>query len=497
VSDFALRSESGAVPGVLVLSIQPMHVDRVFRGAKRFELRRRLPKNQFTTAYLYETGGRGIVGYFDVAGIHEASVPNLWKVVGTAATSKERFDRYFSGVDRGFAIEIRNPTRFKAPVTVKEVQRVYPRFRPPQGSLWLRDDHPICRLLAARRENDANPPAGPEARVVTLRPIKASEKALYTQWVTAEIARNYDEIYRDFAEFNLQVHEAGVDPFGFFTRSKEVLSIENERQQHIGFTTLTEKRGGAVKTGPTILAASSRGRGYGAAVRRAIEERVSASGARKLYCSAPDVAPDVLSYLLRSGMRVEAHLERHYTERHGEFILGKVLRRETRVVVGLVRRTRGAGILADPRSLSRVDLVEQMRTMFAATWFPVDKAFMTKLVASALSARAIEPKPKSMVAAASLDECVAAVLLVEKRGGSSKALLLRATDHAPTLRLVIAAAESEAQATSRRKLYFLHPVEDSAAVHLLRSLGYLPEGVLREPYVPEQDVLVLSKFIPR
>jgi predicted transcriptional regulator len=483
----------GAERGVLLLSIQPIHVDRIFTGSKLFELRRRLPRAPFDTVYLYQTGNGGIVGGFDVVAIHESAVDQLWDTVGAAGTTKDRFDAYFQGSERGFAIEVRNPFRFVQPISLAELRREFPGFRVPQGSAWLAPSHPLAHLL---REHRQHVRAARTNRSVVLRGIRGRERSSYRQLVTDEISRHYDEISSEFADFNLRVHDAGLDPFGFLTESKEVLTACDERQQPIGFTTLTRKRGGAVKSGPTVLFPSHRGMGYGAAVRRAIEDRVRASDGRKLYCTAPDVAPNVVRYLLRSGMRIEAHLARHYTDRHGELVFGKLLGKAGSPVTYVVTRSNKRGKPQDPKNLPERALGKQVTAMFAATWFAPDTDFMLKVIRTAASKRKRRhPKPRTLVCAGDGDECIAAVLLVSKRGGAAKALLLRATNHRETLSALIRAAEDRARELGRRKLYYIHPIDDTLALRLLRKARYVPEGLLLEPYVPGQDAVVLAKFV--
>ena len=46
-----------------------------------------------------------------------------------------------------------------------------------------------------------------------------------------------------------------------------------------------------------------------------------------------------------------------------------------------------------------------------------------------------------------------------------------------------------------RKLYFLHPIVDAETILLLKSHGFQAEGLLLAPYVPGQDVAVMSKFV--
>jgi predicted transcriptional regulator len=120
--------------GVLILSIQPVHAERILNGVKHFELRKTLPKNGFRRVYLYESGGVGVVGCFDTISILRMPVRKLWLAVGDNATPKERFFNYFGGRSVGCAIPIKNPIRFPRPVLLADIKKADPKFSVPISS---------------------------------------------------------------------------------------------------------------------------------------------------------------------------------------------------------------------------------------------------------------------------------------------------------------------------------------------------------------------------
>src|SRR5579862_8352493 len=127
----------------LLLSIRPEHSHRIFAGSKRFELRKIIPAVPFKRVFLYETGGSGIVGWFDVGRIFKQPIAKLWKTVGTAATSHERFHSYFASVKEGFAISIVSPRRFKAPISITELNGDSFKLQPPQSFIILQPGSPL------------------------------------------------------------------------------------------------------------------------------------------------------------------------------------------------------------------------------------------------------------------------------------------------------------------------------------------------------------------
>jgi hypothetical protein len=291
--------------------------------------------------------------------------------------------------------------------------------------------------------------------------------------------------------------DLGFDPAGFFTKKKEVLSIYDERRKCVGFTTLTYKSGECVKTGPTILLQQYRRAGYGQATRKAIEERVRKLGVRKIYCTCPETSEDTVQYLLASEMRIEAHLERHYAATHNELVFGKLIVSDENSVPSVASFRPKPGRTREPDSFKRTAMVKAIRSMFEKVWSPVSKAFVKRILTEAIDKQTSRhhEKPKRIVCLQSGHLCSAAILLLPKRGGAVKGLLLRSTSHERSLKKLCDEALGEVARLDGRKLYFLHPVADACGVVFLKSNGFRPEGLLRAPYSPGQDVIVMSRFV--
>ena len=477
----------------LLLSIRQEHALRIFERSKRYELRKVLPKEKFKRVYLYETGGAGVVGCFDVGSVIKKPVSELWEAVGPAATTQERFSTYFANAKEGYAIEIRNPLRFNAPVSARQLNGDFTRLVPPQSFLVLEPGQPLYTVLEAERSATLQSSL-PE---VTLQAIAQEQHEAYRKLVYRHISPHYEGIDSSFAEANLEIHEKGFDSAGFFTTRKEVLSIYNDRKRCIGFTTLTFKSGGCVKTGPTILFKVFRGRGLGAATRRAIEERVAKDSCRKIYCTCPDNNETTMRYLFTSGMRIEAHLERHYATGHDELVFGKLLveDKSRRIPTPCLKRKLGRIVL--PAAFKKKQLVGDFIRMFRDTWSPVSKGVARAIVEQCLDPAnpSHDKKPKRLVCLKSGVSCIGAVALLPKRGGAVKGVLFRSTSHRPSVKKLLQSAMDKAAELNGRKLYFLHPVLDSSAILLMRKLGFHAEGLLRAPYRPGQDVIVMSKFL--
>lgn len=147
---------------LIMLSVSPEYALAILAGSKGVELRRRAPRiSDGTRAWLYSTLPVGqVVALLTIETVIEAPLSVLWEQYGSkAAISREAFEAYFSGLDQGAALIIRDVQALKAPVSLSEI-RQDGAFQPPQfyrrmgaGSPEARlsssELHPARRLLAS------------------------------------------------------------------------------------------------------------------------------------------------------------------------------------------------------------------------------------------------------------------------------------------------------------------------------------------------------------
>ena len=476
---------------LLVLSIRREHATRIFEGSKQFELRKSLPTDDFKRVYLCVSGGGGMVGCFDPVRVIRDSKDALWGQVNHKATTQYRFDRYFENRSIGCAIEIANPVRFEVPISLKEIRAIRSSFSVPMSYVLISLDSPLGSFLEKKRALSRRK-LGPR---LALTPISERDRATYRKWVFKYIGKHYEGIDGTFAARNLDVHDLGHDPAGFFTENKQVLSVMKGRTR-IGFTTITWKAGGCAKTGPTILGPGHRGKGLGRASRRAIEYLARDHGYRKIYCTCADTALEVIAYLLDSGMKVEAHLDRQYSGDHGELVFGKFLVADEYFERPTPARGDARGYLLDIRSMPKVELRDAIVRMFSSDWMKVDPAFADRILKSALAKGRPDAreKAKRLVCVGSDGTISGFVILLPKRGGAVKALLCSSTEDPVTLSSLIDECVRQSCAWGSRKLYFLHPLLDATIGTALRRSQFQLEGFLKAPYRPGEDVGVYSRF---
>jgi hypothetical protein len=278
----------------------------------------------------------------------------------------------------------------------------------------------------------------------------------------------------------------------FFTHSK-ICVRAFYRGRSLGYTTLTLKRGGAVKTGPTILLRRERYRSRGPLIQGMLSDIVAAAGFHKIYCTCPTSRADVFRYLIKSNFEVEAHLRRHYSPDHDELVMGKVLWRPPERRVSMVSEERAARLELDPDPALWRDLV----TGVAGTVYckhPDD--LFRHLVACRRMTDAFKysERPKSTIVAFGRGTALAALILAPKRGGSVRATPFLRTSDARILKRIVTEAMAVCRRFGRRKLTVLSPQQWMNFSRALLSLDFQAEGVLRCPYYGSGDCAVYSKF---
>ncbi|HEV7337589.1 MAG TPA: hypothetical protein VGO06_16585 [Bosea sp. (in: a-proteobacteria)] len=124
----------------ILLSIKPEFAEKIFDGTKSFEFRKAIFKNQSVkTVVVYATRPVGkIVGEFDIDCIFEDSPNNLWiRTKNYAGITKDFFDSYFSGRNKGYAISIAETREYEDPI---DPGKLIENFSPPQSYMYLDDD---------------------------------------------------------------------------------------------------------------------------------------------------------------------------------------------------------------------------------------------------------------------------------------------------------------------------------------------------------------------
>ena len=125
----------------VLLSIKPQYVDKIVKGRKKYEFRKKVfkKKTDVREIYIYATSPvKKIVGYFKSDKIIEDHPEKLWEQYKDHSGIGEcEFFEYFKERDVGFAIEISQLEIFDRPLDPKNIM---PNFVAPQSFRYI--DHP-------------------------------------------------------------------------------------------------------------------------------------------------------------------------------------------------------------------------------------------------------------------------------------------------------------------------------------------------------------------
>lgn len=107
----------------VLMSIKPEFANKIFSGEKKFEFRRAIFKNKnIDTIVVYASHPvMKVIGEFKIKEIHHKDIEDLWNdTKENSGIEKSFFIRYFSGKDKGFAIEIKDPILYDKPLCIKK-----------------------------------------------------------------------------------------------------------------------------------------------------------------------------------------------------------------------------------------------------------------------------------------------------------------------------------------------------------------------------------------
>jgi predicted transcriptional regulator/DNA-binding XRE family transcriptional regulator len=120
----------------VVFSIHPGHADKILRGEKTVELRRKFTE-EFEPgglAMIYSTSPiKALTGVAKIQDVQRLKLPALWKEHKEKfCVRRGDFDDYFAGLERGYAIHLNEAQPLPRPIHLDEL-RVRCGFAPPQS----------------------------------------------------------------------------------------------------------------------------------------------------------------------------------------------------------------------------------------------------------------------------------------------------------------------------------------------------------------------------
>ena len=123
----------------VLLSIKPEFVHEIFQGRKKFEYRKSIFSKHVTKVIVYSTKPEGmIVGEFSIKSILQYTPKELWKKThNESGISKQYFDEYFEGRDKGYALQIENPVLYGEPI---DPFKLFDVFVAPQSFRYIEEE---------------------------------------------------------------------------------------------------------------------------------------------------------------------------------------------------------------------------------------------------------------------------------------------------------------------------------------------------------------------
>jgi predicted transcriptional regulator len=120
----------------VLLSIKPEFANKIFDGTKKFEFRRSIFKNgEIKKIIVYASSPtQKVIGEFEIEEILNEELESLWqKTKEFAGIQEHYFYQYFNEKEKGFAIRIKSPKKYKKPLCLKKDFKILP----PQSFAYL------------------------------------------------------------------------------------------------------------------------------------------------------------------------------------------------------------------------------------------------------------------------------------------------------------------------------------------------------------------------
>lgn len=121
----------------ILLSIKPEYSNKILDGTKKFEYRRRLPKQKVTKIIIYSTSPiMQIVGDVDVVEVLNGQPLELYRrTKGYRGINAEKYLEYFKNSSIAYAYKLGDVRKFEPPKTLKN----YGMEKAPQSFSYIKE----------------------------------------------------------------------------------------------------------------------------------------------------------------------------------------------------------------------------------------------------------------------------------------------------------------------------------------------------------------------
>lgn len=120
----------------ILLSIKPEYVNKILDGTKKYEFRRKIPKQNINKIIIYSTSPiMQIVGEVNVIGVLQGTPVQLFRETSEySGISEEKYLEYFKGSSIAYAFELGDVRKYETPKSLKD----YGVEKAPQSFIYCK-----------------------------------------------------------------------------------------------------------------------------------------------------------------------------------------------------------------------------------------------------------------------------------------------------------------------------------------------------------------------
>ena len=132
---------------ILLISIKPKFVDKIFNGTKKIELRKAKPKAKpGDLMIIYSTKPeKAIVGICRIEAIIDSTPSAIWQEHHQdLGVDEGTFFKYYSNNKSAIGISLEKARRFKDKIPLDQAKQLFPTFMPPQTFKYFDREFFMC-----------------------------------------------------------------------------------------------------------------------------------------------------------------------------------------------------------------------------------------------------------------------------------------------------------------------------------------------------------------
>lgn len=470
---------------IVLLSVHSEHASNIYNGSKTAELRKTFPKGKVSIVVLYETDPiKKITGFFIVKQSSKLSIELVTKLAEQNGVPEHRTIKYFDKRKEGWIVLIEKAFKISNPIPLTEIQSLDHYFRAPLTFCYLYKDEGLTqiifnKIIEALKGN------------ITLRDISQENLNEFSELVLEEVGKSYEETGKDY--LNQIIYSGNRNAFS--TASKKILEL-CLFDIIVGYTVLTIKDFNAIKSGPTIIKHKFRGLGLGTVIRQAILQYCKTKDVRKLYCTAPSNQPNVISYLLNSGLNIEGRLISHLSSNRDEFVFGKLLKQKTEKTYLEFNTPVMEGLSTIKYDTITEPLKSFISNHFESNYFPVTDNFFDNLNNSVqiltINSYSYSDKPKILIVSSLNNEIKAVSILSLKRSNMLKINIITSDESENIIKANLSYIIEHYK--NYRRLYLTVSQKKLVTLKCLLDLGFNLEGIIEKAFNEFDSHFALGKL---